>query len=162
MNRLPKTQILFITLLSGLLISCQKGQEIPSSTSESPYPVSIPNQAYPAPPTVIPGATSIQFDRPIKATATQITGSAPAGVIVNIVNVTMMGEVIGSGVANSDNRFIIQVTPLIVNIRIGIEVADVGSSGLAYNDFYNDAYQGAGAMSIPNVGIFQDTVLVEP
>ena len=151
-----------LALVGLLLASCKNNPTSTPALTQASYPVTTVTQAYPAPETPFPGAIAFQFDRPVKANATQITGNAPAGVVLNIVNITLMGEVLGSGVVGPDNRFAISVTPLVANIRVGIEVIDTGSSGHAYEDFNNKAYQGEGAVVMPQVGYFLDTVLVEP
>lgn len=139
---------------------------LPESSTSEPYPplLTAPasNVAYPGLKTPIPNAVRFELDRPIKAGATLVTGSAPAGVVINIVNVTLMGEWLGNGVVGDDNRFSINVTPLLAKIRIGLEIADIGSSGYAVEDFFNDAFLGPESRNFPQVGYYLDTALVEP
>jgi hypothetical protein len=135
----------------------------PNATIQ-PYPVEnvSPVVAYPVSSTPIPNAVQFEFDRPVKGGATIITGNAPKGVVINIANATLMGDPLGSAVVGDDNRFSVNVSPLLANIRIGIEVADAGSSGYLIEDFYNSAFWGPEWKNLPQVGYYLDTTLVEP
>lgn len=136
----------------------------PDLTTPGAYPVvtAFPANAYPAPQTPIPGASPFVFDRPLKAGAVTVSGQAPAGVVINIINVTLMGEFLGTGIVDPDGRFAVTVPPLVANIRVGLEIADEGASGFGLQDFLNPAFWGPGYLSLPQVGYFPDTLMVEP
>ena len=86
----------------------------------------------------------------------------PAGLVVGIINVTLMGGELGSGTIGPDNRFSVSVAPLEASTRIGLAVNDTGSTGRQLSDYYGDDYKGPGAFMVPQVGYFQDTALVQP
>jgi hypothetical protein len=132
----------------------------------SAYPGMTPTPAnsYPAlaSQTPDPKAIAMRLDLPLKAGATTVTGNAPAGIVVSIQNITTMGDELGSGVVGPDNRFTVTVVPLEANVRLGLFVKDVGSSGKNPDDFNNDAYKGPNPLMVPSVGYYQDTASVTP
>jgi hypothetical protein len=107
-------------------------------------------------------ATAMTIDQPVKAGATVVTGHAPAGVVVAIDNVTLMGDELGSAVAGPDGRYSVTVPALEASVRLGLFVKDVGSSGKTIEDFNGAQYQGSGAMMVPQVGYYVDTASVQP
>lgn len=166
-----RQNILFtlLSLTSLILVGCKSDsvvtQPYPNavpSQSVTPQPIEVTDLPYPVVRTPFADAIRFQFDRPLRPGMTIVTGQGPAGVVISIVNVTLMGEVLGSGVIDNNNRFAIAVTPLPENIRAGIEVVDTGSSKHTYEDFYGEEYKGEGALVFPQVGYFQDTVMVKP
>jgi hypothetical protein len=102
----------------------------------------------------------VVLDRPLQAGAVVVSGSGPAGLLINIVNVTDMGSVLGTGSIGPDNRFSISVTPLPGSVRVGVGVIDVGTTGKDLADFNAKDYQGVEPLVVPQVGYFLDTVLV--
>jgi hypothetical protein len=133
-----------------------QAQAYPSPTSQGPV------EAYPAPPTPDPAAIPLVLDRPLKVGATVVTGGGPAGLVIGIINVTLMGEELGSGIIGPDNRFSVSVPALEASTRIGLAVNDTGSTGRELSDYYTNDYKGPGALMVPQVGYFQDSDMVKP
>lgn len=102
-----------------------------------------------------------QLIKPIIEGATQVSGIGPAGVPINLQDVTFMGTLLGQTLISPNGTFVFRVTALEKNHRIGIALGDLTGTGRAPEDFNDPAYQGEGAMQIPQVGFFYDTVLVE-
>ena len=166
---------MFWAILAVLTAACQANPS-PAPTQgataaaiqSSAYPGSAATAtlapSYPGPGTGTPGnsVSAMVIDRPVKAGATTITGHALAGVVVGIDNVTIMGDELGSGVVGPDGRFSVTVPPLEANVRIGLWVKDTGSSGKTIDDFNGAQFMGPGAMMVPQVGYFVDTVSVQP
>ena len=83
-----------------------QAQAYPSPTGQGPV------VAYPAPPTPDPAAVRLVLDQPVKVGATAVTGQGPAGLVVGIINVTLMGPELGTGTIGPDNRFSVTVALL--------------------------------------------------
>lgn len=129
-----------------------------SEAPESAYPIATPVsetvvESYPV--QSDDGGILIQLDKPLLEGATTVTGVGPSGLPVSIMNVTMMGELLGSGVVDSNGKFSISTAPLPINTRIGVYV-DLTPVGLTDADIQ----AGNGAMNIPLVGYFVDTAMV--
>jgi hypothetical protein len=158
--------ILVLVLMAVVAAACGRGPDVTGGTQGYPVPTATqaPAAGYPdeTTSTPVPGAVPVVLDRPLKAGATVVTGSGPAGVVLTVRNITLMGVDLGGGTVGEDNRFSIEVTPLEANTRIGVEVTDSGSSGRDFNEFFADDYKGPGALMMPQVGYFTDTALVEP
>lgn len=142
-----------LCLIAIVLVGC--ASEV---TTPQPYPGPYPG---PSGRTPRPGAVRFQIERPVRADDTLVKGSGPAGIPVVIVNVTMLGDELGGGVIGADNRFAISVPPLPSSIRIGLTVDDLTGTNYTIEEFYGDEYKGEGALMVPMVGYFQDTVLVQ-
>lgn len=104
-----------------------------------------------------------RIDQPISASATSITGQAPPDTAIAIMDVTFNGSLLGAGRSDSDGRFTIPVSGLVAGNRIGIGIGEI-AEGQTINELAEQyyPYRGEGFMNLPNVGIFYDTVLVEP
>lgn len=137
----------------------------------SASPVSSDNgtNSYPAPQDITPSTSQeaypsqttsdgilLALDKPIKEETTTVTGEGPAGLPITIINITQMGESLGSGVINEEGKFSVTVSPLAVGTRIGLQ-ADVAALGLNQDDIK----LGSEARNVPLVGFFFDTALVE-
>lgn len=130
----------------------------PTAAPGDPYPPLPPTappatEAYPSPEN--DNRVLFAFDRPISAGDTVITGQGPPGVAVFVRNLTFMGETIGSTAVNEDGTFSLTVQPLPANVRIGL-TGNVEARGIAVEDIR----PGPGEFSLPQVGYFFDTVLV--
>jgi hypothetical protein len=118
-----------------------------------------------ATPVVLPSATStdrgrFQLDRPLLAGATRVSGRGPAGLGITIVDVTMSGEVIGSGEIGEDGSFGITVKPLLLGNRVGImangQLPSEGQGSL-------DLLWGEGGIQLPMIGdVFATAVVSGP
>lgn len=149
----------------------------PPAGEAYPPAVAAPVEAYPsdqaAPPTVAPEAypsvvetfqePRFRIDQPVAATATTITGQAPPGTSLAVMDVTYNGALLGTGRSDDSGRFTIPVTGLVAGNRIGLAVGELAEgqtlSQMAEQFF---PYRGEGFMNLPNVGIFFDTVQVAP
>ena len=157
--------IVLISIVSAVIVSCgpsdTQKNTISPPTNEA-YPVQTdPNvnnssstqvDAYPAP-TARTGIL-LALTKPIKANDIEVSGVGPAGLPITIVNITLMGEQLGSGVVENDGTFTIPVN-LQSNIRIGIS-ADIEANELGSED----VQPGNDAMNVPLVGYFFDTAVV--
>jgi hypothetical protein len=132
----------------------------PATTSNTPIPS---EDGYPPPqPTIMPAdsyppadeETGIPFtlDKPIAVGAESVSGVGPPGLTVYIMNVTFMGEQMGTAVVDDNGRFSVPVEPIQAGIRIGL-TADVTSIGLTGEDIQ----PGDGAIQIPQVGYYYDS-----
>jgi hypothetical protein len=118
----------------------------------------VPEEAYPAPIQMGQDGIAFAFNTPIEAGATSVSGVGPPGLMAKVVNITFMGEEIGSGVIENDGTFLILVTPLEAGVRIGI-TGDIESHGLEEENIV----PGPGAMTVPQVGHFYDSyVILQP
>ena len=127
-------------------------------TTESPS--SMP---YPPPPSEPQGG-----DRgprfiitPPYASDNVVTGTAPRNLELAIVDVTLAGIILGIGESNSDGEFSINVSELRGGHRIGITVFDRTTTMEDIAVEYYE-YRGDGFYNVPNVGVFMDTVQVNP
>lgn len=104
-----------------------------------------------------------RLDTPITAATTIITGQAPPDTALAIMDVTFNGGLLGTGRSDSSGLFSIPVSGLVAGNRIGIAIGEL-SEGQSLNELAERYFphRGEGFMNLPNVGIFYDTVLVEP
>ncbi len=152
MNTSGRLTLLSITLLA---VSCNLNQALPSGKPGQPYPP--PNRAAPTGKEV-----RFQIDRPVKVGDTVVRGSGPTGIPIVIMNVTMMGTILGGDDVGPDNRFEVEVPPLEPNIRIGLAIGDLTGTSHTWEEFQSEWYKGKEALLVPLVGYFQDTALVQP
>ncbi len=159
---------LLVLILYALALTACRPAALPSPTLPLPSPTPL-DEAYPGPtlPVITPSAPAtsavrFQIDRPVRTGATVVKGSGPAGIPIAIINVTDMGAELGAGVIDPNNRFAIAVSPLPVNVRIGLTLGDLTGTSYTYEQFNEEAYKGEEALLVPLVGYFQDTALVQP
>lgn len=129
---------------------------------QAALPPTMPPEAYP------PAEETFQeprfrIDPPVAANATTITGQAPPGVALAIMDVTYNGVLLGSGRSDDSGRFTIPVSGLVAGNRIGLTVGEL-AEGQTLNQMAEQYYphRGEGFMNLPNVGIFFDTIQVSP
>lgn len=133
---------------------------LPAEVVESDaYPVATPAaaplaQGYP-PPGEIRDGVLFAINTPLRPGDTEVSGVGPAGLTVFILNVTLMGEPIGSGRIGEDGTFSIAVPALESNFQIGL-FADLEAAGIDPDS----VIAGPGARVVPLVGFFYDTALV--
>ncbi len=125
------------------------------------------------PPTVMPQSyppaeetfqePRFRFDAPVTAATTIITGQAPPDTALAIMDVTYNGSLLGTGRSDGNGRFSIPVSGLVAGNRIGISIGEI-SEGQSLNELAERYFphRGEGFMNLPNVGVFYDTVQVEP
>lgn len=128
----------------------------PDTMEPYPLPTFTPQaiESYPSPEENLE-STVFALNTPIKAGDTTVTGLGPSNVAVFLVNVTSMGETLGSATIDNNGTFSITVPPLPANIQVGIsadlEAAGISPSSIAQND---------GALAVPLVGFYYDTAIV--
>lgn len=150
----------------------------PAGDEAYPPPTpAVPAEAYPsdqaAPPTIAPEAyppaaetfqePRFRIDQPVAASATTITGQAPPGTALAVMDVTYNGALLGTGRSDESGRFTIPVSGLVAGNRIGLAIGEL-AEGQTLNQMAEQyyPYRGEGFMNLPNVGIFFDTLLVSP
>lgn len=104
-----------------------------------------------------------RIDQPVAASATQVTGQAPPNVALAVLDVTYNGSLLGTGRSDENGRFTIPVSGLVEGNRIGVTIGEL-QEGQTLNQMAEQyyPYRGEGFMNLPNVGIFFDTVQVQP
>jgi hypothetical protein len=166
----PGLKLAILFLLSLLLlaaVACGPADITPTpatnntplpSDSQDGYPpppatVQMPVEAYPA--TEEPTGVLIALDKPIASGAESVSGVGPPGLTVYIMNITFMGEQMGTAVVDENGRFTVPVAPIQPGIRLGV-TADVTSVGLTEDDIL----PGDGEIGIPQVGYFYDSFVI--
>jgi len=135
------------------------------SAETYPFPAAVVSpETYPPPAAVVPqiaypasnpNAILLAFDKPVQSTDTAVTGVGQPGLTIYIVNMTFMGEELGSGVIGPDGVFSIPVTALQPGTRVGL-TADVTT--LSFTEY--DILPGEGEISMPRIGYFYDSVVL--
>ncbi len=183
-----RNRFVFVIILILLLSACTPISETPETHitaqpssdggSQNPYPVpeTMENtpEAYPAPaddlttnpypsPEEIPsGIIPFAFDKPVSDGDTIISGTGPAGVPIEVVNVTLMRLVLAQGIIEDDNTFTFELRePLEKGYRLGIALAELAGTEWTKDEFANKFFNGSQAMNVPTVGFFFDTALVK-
>ena len=118
-----------------------------------PQPSLMPEVAYPADDE--PTGILFALDKPIVAGAESVSGVGPPGLTVYVMNVTFMGEQMGTAVVDDNGRFSVPVAPIQPGIRIGL-TADIGTVGLSEADIQ----PGDGEIAIPQVGYYYDSFVI--
>jgi hypothetical protein len=162
----------------------------PETTSDNAYPA--PADAYPAPVTdgSVPVTTTaageqaaaypaptvsnlfaadekkFAINQPVRAGEKTVTGAGPRGVEIQIVDVTLMAEPIGSTTIDDNGEYSIDLSQALqADHQIGIQVLGV-PDGVSDNEYLNAlvqfAGQGAQDNPIPSIGILWDSTTVLP
>ncbi len=143
------------------------GQDKVQDGYPAPIQTAVQEQGYPPPPPEViiqdsyPDPTAdldgslLALNKPIHPRDGVISGLGVPGLIIFIINVTSMGEPLGSVVIDEDGTFSVDVGDLETGIQIGL-TADIEGFGLSSDDII----PGPGEISIPQVGYFYDTVVV--
>ena len=138
----------------------QDGYPAPTQTTfqdqgyPRPSPEVISIDSYPDPTVDLDGSL-LALNKPIHPRDGVITGVGVPGLTIFIINVTSMGEPLGSGVIDEDGAFSVDVGDIESGVQIGL-AADIEGFGLLSDDII----PGDGEISIPQVGYFFDTVVV--
>jgi hypothetical protein len=133
---------------------------LPVEVESNAYPIAtpviaLPAQGYPSPDEMREGIL-FAINTPLRPGDTEINGVGPAGLTVFVVNVTLMGDLIGSGQIGDDGTFRIAIPALEPNFQIGL-FADLEAAGIDPDS----VVAGPGARVVPLVGFFYDTALVQ-
>lgn len=163
--------------------SLEETQAYPADDGYPPPPPAIPlvEESYPAetlpPPSVTPlpdvyppptvaevfAEPRIRLDLPIRASDGTVTGTAPPGLALAVVDVTYNGTLLGTGNTSADGRFSINVDGLLEGNRLGLAFGDV-EPGMTLSEMSIKYFphRGEGFMNLPNVGVMLDSTLIEP
>jgi hypothetical protein len=161
--------------------STTEAQEPAVSNADSAYPVAtrvVDNSGYPAQPTAVsqvgdgypgsevapdPNIPTFQFDLPLTANMTTVTGKTPPNLSIVLVDVTFAGTILGSTVSDAQGNFAFEVPSLPEGHRVGLTFnsAEEGESIQQKADELFP-YRGEEFMNIPSVGIFFETTMVQP
>lgn len=154
-----KFRFLLILMLLAAFTSCRKQESQPgpeaSPSFASPLsPLTAPVLDSPLP---TPSDNRFHLDRPIAAGATAVSGRGPAGIPLQVVNITDGGEILGNGVIDDDGHFAIGLgVPVPPHRVIGIRL-DGPKDPDTWLDLW--ALRGEDARFIPQAGEFFDTVI---
>ena len=154
-------RILSCGLLVVALSACAPATSTPRPL-ESPVGIAVSPLASPlnATEAQTPVIVPFEFDRPLRAGATKVTGSGPPNVVIVLQDVTFMGEFVATGKIDENGRFSIALpAPLEARHVIGITI-DVDATTVALGDLSSQGYRGPEAQSIPQVGFYYDTAMV--
>ena len=101
---------------------------------------------------------AFELDKTVEAGATQVKGRGPAGVPVMIVDITLGGNVLGTGTIGSDGTFVVDLYSELESLhRIGLALANLAGTQWDEMDFRDERYFGSLALNVPQVGFFYDT-----
>ena len=131
-----------------------------------PLPVNYGSEgAYPQPVEEVvqesdSGVIPFQITKPIYTGAVQVTGTATPGLPLFLVNVTMVGEILGETIVQDNGTFTFDVTPIDSGTRIGVVLGNLEGTPWSIEDFYAEGYYGDEARVVPMVGFLYDTALV--
>jgi hypothetical protein len=93
----------------------------PQQEQEESYPAPQSEEGYPSPDAATPEFT---INRPVTTADTEVTGTGPAGVDIELVNLTRDGEIIGQTTVNDDGTFAIDATGnLVARNELGLVLA---------------------------------------
>ncbi len=138
-------------------------ESYPAETLPLPTATSLPD-VYPAPTIAeVFAEPRIRLDLPVRAGSSMVTGQAPPGLVLALVDVTYNGALLGTGTAGSDGRFTIDAQGLLEGNRLGVTFGEL-EPGLSLSEMSVKYYphRGEGFMNLPNVGVMLDTTLIEP
>lgn len=138
-------------------------ESYPVETLPLPTETPLPD-VYPAPTVAeVFAEPRIRLDLPVHAGSGVVTGQAPPGLVLALVDVTYNGALLGTGTAGSDGRFTIEAQGLLEGNRLGLTFGEL-EPGLSLAEMSVKYYphRGEGFMNLPNVGVMLDTTLIEP
>ena len=134
-------------------------------TTPQAYPAPIDsNQVapYPLPENIPSDIIPFTFEKPLLSGDKKVNGTGPAGVPIEVVDVTLMRKVLARGIIESDNTFSIDLNlSLEKGHRIGIALAELAGTEWDEEQFTSPFYNGNEAMNVPTVGFFFDTAMVK-
>ena len=139
----------------------QAGEPYPVETLPPPPPTQVPD-SYPSAEEVFE-EPRFQFDGPLTADSSNVTGQAPPNLSLAIADISSGGELLGTGVSDAGGRFDIGVSALPEGHQVGITFAalEPGKSYAEMSEKYFP-HRGDGFMNVPNIGIFFVTAVVQP
>ncbi|MFN2135393.1 MAG: Ig-like domain-containing protein [Candidatus Promineifilaceae bacterium] len=127
-----------------------------------PPPTSTPS-VYPPPATEEPFAEPRFRLDPVSAGDSVVTGQAIPGMSLAVIDVTYGGNTLGTGRADDQGRFSINVQDLVEGNRLGITFGELEDGlGIAEMSIKYYPHRGEGFRNLPNVGIVLDSNLIAP
>lgn len=154
-----KTRLLLaVMVMATTLFSCSSDEPTTWVSPLSPIPSSSPLETG----TESTNKPDFSLDEPLLEGDTQVSGTGPCDLPITMVDVTLMGEVVGRGTVGSDGRFEIKVQPpLIANRRIGIMI-DEDAIDEYTEDLLGRLDEAAGddAITLPRIGKIYDAATV--
>lgn len=141
----------------------QVEESYPIETLPPPSPTPIPDVYPPSTATEVFAEPRIRLDLPVRVGDTTVSGQAPAGLSLAVIDVTYNGSLLGQGETGVDGRFAINVNGLVEGNRLGLTFGEL-EPGLSIADMSIKYYphRGEGFMNIPNVGVILDSTLIAP
>ena len=145
------------------------GYPAPQVVDNSGYPSApvaenLP-EGYPAEESVAldPNIPRFQFDDPLTAGMTTVTGKTPPNLGLVIMDITFGGIRLGEGQSDAQGNFSMTVDPLPGGHRVGLTFTDSGD-GTSIEQKSQELlpYRGEEFMNVPNVGVFFETTMVQP
>jgi len=177
---LPKA-LLFLLILGLTLSSCKTRSEATEEVISEPevpeqeilieseevaypidsgYPIGKIEEAYPMTEveTDYKVGPDFNINEPVKTGDTIVTGTGPAGVPIQLINISEIDVVLGETVINDVGTFMFELDkPLEINVSIGIKLGNISNTSLKEEDFlYNDNYY-----ERPYIGVLFDIVYVQ-
>ena len=176
MNYKVITTLVFLSLLLMSIITACKGPSQPSIDGTEPqtplktevetaYPI---NGAYPVGaesaypimyfPEGVQRGPDFDINEPVTGGDTVVTGTGPAGVPIELVNLSLVDVVLSETGVDENGKFTFElVEPLESNHTIGIKLGDLSDTDFHEENFiYNEKYY-----ERPYVGILFDIIYVE-
>lgn len=147
-----KNYLIYCTVLC-LFVACTSNDlaSIPSSddnVQQESYPI-IDDDAYP----VVETADQIFKLAPIENATTTITGEGKAGIMLEIVSITHMGELLGDGVVDDNGIFEMTINrPVLESEKIGVQFKDKA--------MVSQFGEMKGSIDIPLIGHMLDAITV--
>lgn len=123
------------------------------------YPAPAGAGGYPVPQVEYPEGPEFRMNVPVRSSDTQVSGTGPAGVPINLINVEDNGTVIGQTTIAEDGTYTVDVTGNMgPSQMIAVTLGDISDTDLQRENFI----QGPGYVELPFVGrIFTSTVVIE-
>jgi hypothetical protein len=138
-------------------------ESYPAETLPPPSATPFPDVYPPPTEAVVYVEPRIRLDLPVSSSDSVVTGTAPAGLALAVVDVTYNGALLGAGSTSNDGQFSINVDGLIEGNRLGLTFDEL-EPGMSLADMSIKYYphRGEGFMNLPNVGVILDSTLIEP
>jgi hypothetical protein len=164
------TSVFLATCLIIAVSGCLQKPEstVPTSPLQSPLDTSMSTDSpLPTgePPETQPGDTEIerfQLNKPIPPGSKKVTGSGPPGVPIVLLDITFGGRLLASGVIGKQGKFELTVEePLEARHRLGITLGDLSGTKWTPEDLSDEKLYGDDALSVPQVGFFYDTHIIQ-
>lgn len=163
---MKKILLTLIFLLLALASCASPGQEKATEDHEGAYPISSvgdqsdADSSYPITDDTqkVNQGPDFTIYEPVVNNSTMVEGEGPAGLPIILVDVSEVGEVLGTTTIDANGYFSFNLdTPLLQNHIVGIQLGDLSGTDFVEQDYiYSDTY-----FERPLVGILFDMVIVQ-